>query len=948
MMHLQQMDDRVSVHRDWFKDYGFHLVSETEKVKKLVDICVQRGVCSLDCECTGVDNRIYPDSHFDDGIKSRHGIRTIDRIVGLCMSFDGRNGYYLPLTHEPNDSPNLPWDSTWDEITRLIENCIIIFHNSKFDCEFLYPPTGINQYDFNRYEDTLFISKIINPLKTNPNGLKPLTKIHFGVDMVELDELFTDERKEQLKKEGRRYNFALLHPKEGLEYGCSDGIFTYGLLYKLIERLSEQDKKIYNLEKSFCNVVRRMEQNRIHLDIKQVNSLYEECKIAMRETGDAVRTLIEKKTGKTGRWLALNVGSPSQLSTAFFNDQEGLKLKPTPEMISDADKVGDENKQYSTNEEALKSLNKAYGDKFPIIRAKADGSKITNSMFEVILEYRHYEKMKGSYIEPLFKSHDKYGDVRPSFNQIGTDTTRLSGKADKIENGYSGVNFHGIPRDSDDDKPELFKQIRTCIAPRPGYVMVKIDYSGEELRVVTNLSGDRIWIKSFLYEDGDVHSITTRILYGKQDISKDERNRGKRSNFAFIYGGGAGAIQSNVGCSIEDAQRHMNNLRAGVPELMGYVDHQKQFARKYKCIYTAFGRRIPIQLVDSPIKGLRRKAERQAINYTIQATSADILKYAFCFVDKNIRKLGWEDRVKYVLTVHDEIVFEVKPEYLMEIVPKLDEWMTYPWKLPKAHGREWIVPLETEPGVDIHWRARYDFFAMTRGTEVKPDQINEGKYTGKLKKGHYFANGRIYQEIPDFLKSYIKVEGGLPETKQIPEVKPDESKPESKSEVKIAENVPEPPPITPELKEAFKQEAQKWGEEVSEKVADIENLSEPPKVESKPTESEAISTEVDLDVSQEEGLGIEVEDAGDEDEEATKPTNGRKPIGEDEQIFRFTFQAVMSEFNAKKLKAIFALAEGDTPLRIVDPKGVILLPEQDAPRVDPQKFQYLASLYGLG
>ena len=101
---------------------------------------------------------------------------------------------------------------------------------------------------------------------------------------------------------------------------------------------------------------------------------------------------------------------------------------------------------------------------------------------------------------------------------------------------------------------------------------------------------------------------------------------------------------------------------------------------------------------------------------------------------------------------------------------------------------------------------------------------------------------------------------------------------------------------------------------------------------------------MDLNVSQEDDLSIEVED----EEEESKPTNGRKPIGEDEKIFRFTFQAVMSEFNAKKLKAIFTLAEGDTPLRIVDSKGDILLPEEEAPRVDPQKFQYLASLYGLG
>ena len=163
---------------------------------------------------------------------------------------------------------------------------------------------------------------------------------------------------------------------------------------------------------------------------------------------------------------------------------------------------------------------------------------------------------------------------------MGTDTARLSSRAGDIKDGYSGINFQGIPRDSDEDKPELFKAIREIITPREGYVLVKLDFAGEELRVVTNLSGDPIWTKSFLYEDGDVHSITAKTLFGKADVSKDERNRGKRCNFAFIYGGGSGAIQRNIGCTKEEAQTHMDNLKRDVPVLMGYVEQQKHIARK--------------------------------------------------------------------------------------------------------------------------------------------------------------------------------------------------------------------------------------------------------------------------------------------------------------------------------------------------------------------------------
>jgi len=1021
VLALQQIDDRVTVQRDWFKDYKFHLIRDDQKkgleqLRRLVDVCIQRGLCSLDLETTGVDNRVYPDEFFEDGIKTRFGIRTVDRIVGLCISFDGENGYYVPLTHEPEDSGNLPWEETWEEIIRLLNGARIIFHNAKFDAEFLYPVTGRESWKLKEFEDTFLMAKVISPLKSFPAGLKPLAKTFCNVDMVELDELFTPEKMEQLKRLKEGYNFSLLHPKEGKEYGCSDGIFTYQIYHKLREKI-EGFEKIYDLEKSFCNVMRKMERNRVHVDVDRVNQLYVDCQNALQETGDVIRSVIESKTGKTKKWLTLNVGSPAKLSECFFTDHEGLKLKPTPEMIAtegggfsveyedgsgsdddDDDEGGGDKVIYSLKDEVLKSLHRAYGPKYSVERPghlDKDGKPKKESIFELILEYRHYDKMKGSYIEKIVRSHDKYGDVRPSFNQVGTDTARLSCKAGKIEDGYSGVNFQGIPRDSDDDKPELFKQIRTVIIPREGWMLVKLDYAGEELRVITNMSGDPLWKKSFLHEDGDVHSITARILFAKNDVSKDERNRGKRSNFAIIYGGGAGAISRNVGCSIEDGGRHMENMRTGLPHLMGYVDHQKKFAKKHKCVYTAFGRRMPIPTIDSPIKAIMRKAERCAINYTIQATSADILKFAMCYVDKQIRKLGWEDRCRYVLTVHDEVVFEIRPQYLMEIVRKLDEWMVLPWMLPKAHGREWEVPLETEPGIDVHWRARFDYFAMVDGKvptdkkEIGPD----GKFKGKLKKGQFFENGRIYQEIPDFLKGYIWklspeesdaikkaqregeewAQGPAPDA---PPPAPAEDLPTLPAEAPAPPAREEPAPVAAQEVPAQRDETRKdeapamrpgvpycsmcrkpqymtpggmtCGEHggVDAITSDGEILSEDQAralVGARPIGQPPPGKRPDDDLA-------DVPSDMDLDMEPSPPSPKRevRKVGEEEQVLRWTLTAVPSADSQRKLHAVCILAEGDVPLRVVSPKGNVLVPEGDGLRVDPVRFQFLASLFGLG
>jgi len=947
-MDLISYDDKPRFDKPWMKDYGFHLVDSIGKLKKLVDICIERKVASFDTETTGLDTRVYPDGYFEDGKKTRNGLRTIITCVGVCISFDGVNGYYIPLAHEPEGSNNLPWDLAWDELTRLANNCRLIFHNAKYDHEVVYPLVGKEYWKVDEYEDTMFMAKIINPLKTHPSGLKQLSKAYFGVDMIELEDLFTPEMRASLKRQGKSsLNFAALHPKEGLEYGASDGIFTYKLYHSMIEKLSDGDKKIYNLEKSFCNVMRKMERNRIHVDVDMVMKLSAECDNELLAVGDAIRDHIEAKTKRTGKWLNLNVGSPSQLSKALLTDPEGLRLKPTKLMIDlaaeDGGSGGEEEddgdsddasgqigavKQWSLKDEALKSLHEAYGSMNAIDRGHKDkdGNPKKESIFELIIEWRHYLKMKGSYMEPLSQAVDKNGDVRPNFRQIGTDTTRLASSAGDIADGYSGINFQGIPRDSDDDKPELFKAIRSCIIPRKGFFLVKLDFAGEELRVVTNLSGDPIWTDSFVNKDGDVHKITAKTLFGKDDVTKDERNRGKRCNFAFIYGGGAGAIQRNIGCSIEEASRHMENLKRDVPVLMGYVDHQKSFAKKHKCIYTAYGRRIPIPNIDSPIRGLKAKAERQAINYTIQGTAADIIKFAMCYVDKQIRAHGWEEKCRYVLTVHDEVVYEITPDILQEAVRKLDEWMTVCWKLPKAHGREWVVPLLTEPGIDINWKARYDFFKMVDGVPVEAKQIDEsGKYTGKVKKGEYYHNGKIYQEIPEWLKAHIKRGDQLVEpTKEAISEKQNHAAMEAASSTVTRAAAPVEP-VDEEI-ELEKPEEIEFDYSDPE-GANNEEISSPtpviPDTIKKPSETTIAAPKASIN------------------------TTEIKRVEPDPELYRLVWKAEFNERNMRKLNACAILAEGNTPLRIVSTDGRVLVPESDAPTVNVSEFSVICKLFGL-
>lgn len=996
-MFLRRMDDKITFSREWMRDYHFHLVETIADLRQLVNVCIKSGLYSLDIETTGLDNRVYVDDFFEDGRTTRHGIRTVDRIAGLCISFDGVNGYYVPVGHEPDDSGNLPWDLAWDEITRLVTSeARAIFHNVKFDHEFLYPVTGKDFWKVAEFEDTYLLTKVLNPLKSSPAGLKQLTKLHFDVEMIEIHELFTPEKLEELKRDKQGYNFAALHPKEGLEYGCSDGIFTYKLFPLLKQKMAQGDHFIYGLEKNFSNVIREMERNRVPIDVPRLRQLDTECKMALQNVGDIICDIVESKTGRTGKWRTLNVGSGKQLSQAIFSDIEGLHLKPTAAMTEVEDDGGNsvlsenqsededgesaEGEQIKLDDEALKSMNQAYGPKFSIVRTGGpvdkEGKPKAESIFELILEWRHYSKMQGSYVEPLTKSVDKYGDVRPLFNPMGTDTCRLSCRAGKIADGFSGINFQGIPRDSDEDKPELFKQIRTVIAPRPGYVLVKLDFAGEELRVVTNLSGDPIWTDSFLHKDGDVHSITARTLFGKSEINKDERNRGKRCNFAFIYGGGAGAIQRNVGCSIEEASKHMENLKTDVPVLMGYVESQKKFAHRNKCIYTAYGRSIPIPTIDSKFRAIRSKAERCAINYTIQATSADILKIAMVLVDKNLRERNWKDRCRYILTVHDEVVYEVRPEFLMEIVPLLDEWMTSPWKMNKVHGRHWVVPLLTEPGIDINWKARFDFFKMVDGTPAKPSDLNDdGTYRGKVKKDEQFHKGRIFQKIPSFLEGIvIRKEPDEPATiTPAPQAVALPPKPELVSTLALTsvqelapslEAIVEPEdvlPLVPHIQVEMKSSVlvEPLGDTVPADDVALSDLEARKIMEE--FQIDATSILIDFENSNKEisappaatvaireTLPSRPMDAAPSQVISIVPQSVPKVrVSEDVATLRWIMRSTSSEQNLRKLQAICILAEGTTPLRIVSPDGTVLVGDTDGIRIEPDTFQVLTRLFGI-
>jgi hypothetical protein len=243
----------------------------------------------------------------------------------------------------------------------------------------------------------------------------------------------------------------------------------------------------------------------------------------------------------------------------------------------------------------------------------------------------------------------------------------------------------------------------------------------------------------------------------------------------------------------------------------------------------------------------------------------------------------------------------------MEIVQKLDEWMCFPAQLPKIHGREWKVPLITEPGIDLNWQAKWDFIKMTRGELVRNPKFDEsGNFIGEVKKGHYYKNGKIYQDIPEFLRPFIKPDHG---EIQYPKV---DNNPIQTQDININRKSNGSSPeisfdnLTPE--------------QSTEELMEF-SLGENP---------------VQIKSGSNEDLIVEKLESPDTVQES-----------EPEPIFRWIIKSTLSENSIRKLHALCILAKGRTLLRIVSPKGTILINESSGIRIDKESFSRYAELFGL-
>jgi len=391
-------------------------------------------------------------------------------------------------------------------------------------------------------------------------------------------------------------------------------------------------ENIFNdIELPLVNVLRSMEGLGIKINKNEVKKLL----IKYNKELNVLEKKIYKEAGEE-----FNINSPQQLSKILF---EKLDIKPRGR----ATKSG----LHSTRAEKLQEL------------------KEEHSIINLITKYRESFKIKSTYLEPLFKLGDR---VHTTFLQTSTATGRLSSQNPNLQN-----------------IPSVVKKVFIASS---GYELVSLDYSQIELRILAGLSNDPKMLKAFK-ADQDIHRLTASQVFDipLDKVTSEERNMAKTLNFGIVYGMGAVAFARSSGLSRKEARHFIEEYFSDFKKIKKWQEEVKEGVRKNGYVENLNGRKRWLPAITSVNRFLASEAERAAINMPIQSLAADIIKLAMIKVHQQYKN----DDVRLLLSIHDELLFEIKSDKVNSVVKKITQIMESVYNFP--------VHLKVDVSVGKNW-----------------------------------------------------------------------------------------------------------------------------------------------------------------------------------------------------------------------------------------------------
>jgi DNA polymerase-1 len=558
------------------------------------------------------------------------------RLVGLSFAVEADRAVYIPCGHRYLGAPpQLELGSVLDRLRPILEDPGIrkVGQNIKYDWLVL-TRNGIRLQGV--AFDTMLASYLLDPSKRAHN-----------LDQIALDYLDhkTTRFEELVGKRKGVETFAEVPLEAAVPYACEDADVTLLAYETLARRLEEVGLTplMETVELPLVPVLLRMEMRGVAVDIERLKALSRSFEHRL----EALETGIYAMAGER-----FNIQSSQQLGYILF---EKFKL---PAQKKTKKKTG-----YSTDVDVLTAL--AGQHELPAM----------------ILKHRALAKLKSTYTDALVGLvHPETGRIHTSYHQTVTATGRLSS---------SDPNLQNIPI-----RTEEGREIRRAFVPRPGWRLLSADYSQIELRILAHCSEDETLIRSFR-EDEDIHTRTASEVFQVEAdrIGPELRRQAKAINFGIIYGMSAFGLARQLEISQKMARIYIDSYFARYPGVKRFLDDTVAAARQARRTSTLLGRIRLLPDITHSNPMVRQAAERTAINTPIQGSAADLIKVAMIRIDEALAREGFQAAM--LLTVHDELVFEVPPDEAEAVGRRVRDVMEGVWRLK--------VPLKVNLACGDNW-----------------------------------------------------------------------------------------------------------------------------------------------------------------------------------------------------------------------------------------------------
>jgi DNA polymerase-1 len=565
-------------------------------------------------------------------------------LVGISIANTPHRAIYIPVDaggrgaasgdlFGDSEAPRLPWEDVRARLGPLLADASLekLGQNLKYD-QIVLAQHGAPLAGV--CFDTLIASHLLAP-ERRQHGMDALAEELLGETTKSYKSLFEGMDTKDIRRV----------PLDRLAYyAAEDADITYRLYQTLDAQieLEGMGELLREVELPLSQVLLRMERRGVCLDVQLLDELATELRATLAE----LRSELVELAGEE-----FNLNSPRQLQKILF---EKLGLKPVKRTSTG----------YSTDVDVLTRLS----DEHPL-PAK-------------LLEHRQAQKLLSTYVEALPKLvHPQTGCVHTSYSQAVAATGRLSSTDPNLQN---------IPVRS-----ESGRKIRAAFVPRqPGWSLLAADYSQIELRLAAHFSQDEVLLNSFLRGE-DIHARTAALVAGVEmdAVDPDMRRRAKAINFGILYGMGARALAQQLGIKSKEAQEFIDQYFARLPSLRDWIDRTIATAREQKEVRTLLGRRRRLPELVSTDPRQRAFGERIAVNTPVQGSAADLIKLAMLRIDERIEAAGHP--VLMLLQVHDELVFEVRDDFLDEAAALVRDEMEGVGDLS--------VPLVVDCSVGANW-----------------------------------------------------------------------------------------------------------------------------------------------------------------------------------------------------------------------------------------------------